>query len=109
MGDGEYDLGGLRVQVGGGVPRLASTGSIAGSTLTMDAAFRRAVVDTRLPLEVAARLTSATPARVLGLDDVGAIEPGWRADMVVLDEKLEVVAVMARGVWVDGPPRCLSR
>jgi len=46
---------------------------------------------------------------VLGLDDVGAIEPGWRADLVVLDEKLEVVAVMARGAWLDGPPAWSSR
>src|SRR6266536_1623831 len=105
MGDGEYELGGLRVRVSGGVARLASTGSIAGSTLTMDAAFRRAVVDAGLPLEVAARLTSSRPARMLGLDDVGAIEPGRRADLVVLDEKLEVVGVMARGAWVDGSPR----
>jgi N-acetylglucosamine-6-phosphate deacetylase len=104
MGDGEYELGGLRVRVEDGVARLASNGSIAGSTLTMDAAFRRAVVDVGLPLEVAARLTSATPARMLGLDDVGAIEPGWRADLVVLDEKLEVVGVMARGAWVDRLP-----
>jgi N-acetylglucosamine-6-phosphate deacetylase len=104
MGDGEYELGGLRVRVGGGVARLASTGSIAGSTLTMDAAFRRAIVDVGLPLEVAARLTSATPAHSLGLGDIGAIEPGRRADLVVLDGKLEVVAVMARGAWVDGPP-----
>lgn len=104
MGDGEYELGGLRVQVGGGVARLASTGSIAGSTLTMDVAFRRAIVDVGLPLEIAARLTSSTPARVLGLGDVGALEPGRRADLVVLDEKLEVVAVMARGVWMDGLP-----
>jgi N-acetylglucosamine-6-phosphate deacetylase len=97
------------VRVGDGVARLAGTGSIAGSTLTMDAAFRRAVVDVGLPLESAVRLASATPARVLGLDDVGAIEPGWRADLVVLDEKLEVVAVMARGAWLDGPPAWSSR
>src|SRR6266508_2665672 len=105
MGDGEYELGGLRVRVGDGVARLANTGSIAGSTLTIDAAFRHAVADVGLPLEVAARLTSATPARVLGLGDVGAIEPGRRADLVVLDEKLEVVAGMARGAWVEGSPR----
>jgi N-acetylglucosamine-6-phosphate deacetylase len=104
MGDGEYELGGLRVRVGGGVARLAGSGSIAGSTLTMDAAFRRTVVDAHLPLAVAARLTSSTPARVVGLDDVGAIEPGRRADLVVLDERLEVVAVMAGGTWVDGTP-----
>jgi len=61
-------------------------------------------VDAGLPLEVAARLASSTPARGLGLDDVGAIEPGRQADLVVLDEELEVVAVMARGAWMDGPP-----
>ena len=109
MGDGEYELGGLRVRVGDGVARLAGTGSIAGSTLTMDVAFRRAVVEVGLPLEIAVRLASATPARVLGLDDVGAIEPGWRADLVVLDEKLEVLAVMASGAWVDGSPSWSSQ
>src|SRR6266542_5147693 len=46
------------------------------------------------------------PGPVVALleDDRVAIEPGRRADLVVLDEKLEVVAVMARGAWVEEPP-----
>ena len=53
-----------------------------------------AVVD----LVVAA--ATATPARLLGLTDVGALEPGRRADLVHLDEGLEVVAVMRCGLWL---------
>ena len=49
-------------------------GSIAGSTLTMDAAVRRAVRDLGVPMADAVRGAATTPARVLGLDrDVGAI------------------------------------
>ena len=47
--DGSYLLGSLRVVVEGGVARLLEGGSIAGSTLTQDAALRRAVVDVRHP------------------------------------------------------------
>ncbi|HEV3398620.1 MAG TPA: amidohydrolase family protein, partial [Actinomycetes bacterium] len=101
MADGDYQLGGLRVQVLDGVARLAEGGALAGSTLTMDAAFRGAVQESGLPLEEAARLTSTTPAGVLGLPDVGAIEVGKRADLVVLDQDLQVTGVMAAGAWVE--------
>jgi N-acetylglucosamine-6-phosphate deacetylase len=101
MADGDYQLGGLQVQVVDGVARLAEGGALAGSTLTMDAAFRGAVHDSGLPLEVAARLAATTPASVLGLSDVGAIEVGKRADLVVLDQDLHVSAVMAAGAWVQ--------
>ena len=100
MADGDYQLGGLPVQVTDGVARLAEGSAIAGSTLTMDAAFRGAVRDSGLPLEVAARAASTTPASVLGRADVGAIEMGRRADLVVLDQDLRVTAVMAAGAWV---------
>jgi N-acetylglucosamine-6-phosphate deacetylase len=101
MADGDYQLGGLRVQVAGGIARLAEGGALAGSTLTMDAAFRGAVHESGLPLEAAARLAATTPAAVLGLPDVGAIEVGRRADLVVLDQDLRVTSVMASGVWVE--------
>jgi N-acetylglucosamine-6-phosphate deacetylase len=100
-GDGEYALGGRPVEVRGGEARLAGTGTLAASTLTMDAAVRRAVLDGGLPIEVAAAAAATNPARVLGAADrFGAIAPGLAADLVVLDAGLRLRAVMARGKWV---------
>ncbi len=99
MPDGDYDLGGQQVTVSGGVARLARDGAIAGSTLTLDAALRRAV-GAGIALPDAVRMLSSTPARALGLaDEVGAITAGLRADLVVLDEELRVVRVMRAGRW----------
>ena len=111
MGDGDYRLGGLDVRVTGGVARMADGGALAGSTLTMDAAFRGAVHHSGLPLEVVARLASTTPAGVLGLADVGAVEAGRRADLVLLDQDLRVTAVMAAGAWIEdaGPDAAGTR
>jgi N-acetylglucosamine-6-phosphate deacetylase len=99
--DGDYVLGPAAVQVRDGVARLASNGAIAGSTLTMDRAVRYAVQTAGLPLDAVVEAATATPARALGLDDVGAIEPGRRADLVHLDEALEVVQVMRAGAWLS--------
>ena len=104
MGDGEYPLGPLRVRVQDGVARLAADGTIAGSTLTMDRALRRAVTVDGLPLPQAVEAVSGTPARLLGLADrVGSVEPGKDADLVVLDEEFEVTGVMRKGEWVVRP------
>lgn len=105
MTDGDYELGGQDVVVTGGVARLrqpdGNPGAIAGSTLTMDAALRRAVA-AGISVPDASRMASATPARALGLDgQVGSLLPGWRADLVMLDEDLQVVRVMRAGTWVD--------
>jgi N-acetylglucosamine-6-phosphate deacetylase len=75
---------------------------LAGSTLTMDLAFRRAVQCQGLPVVAAARATATTPAKLLGLDDVGLIAPTRLANLVVLNEDLTVQAVLYRGSWVDG-------
>jgi N-acetylglucosamine-6-phosphate deacetylase len=97
-GDGEYELGGRRVRVEDGVARIAATGSIAGSTLTMDAAVRNAVA-AGVSIVDASRSASATPARAVGIVDVGQIAAGQRADLVVLDEELQVRAVARGGRW----------
>ncbi len=102
MGDGNYRLGGQDVRVGGGEARLASNGVLAGSTLTMDLALRRAVVDAELPIEVASAAASRNPARVLGLADrCGAIAAGLDADLVLLDDDYRLQRVMAQGDWVS--------
>lgn len=106
-GDGRFVLGTLDVDVVGGVARLAGasppeSGSLAGSTLTMDAAFRNAVA-CGLSVGDASRAASLNPARVLGLDaEIGSIATGKRADLVVLDEDLAVVAVIVGGRVVEG-------
>ena len=102
VGDGTFMLAGQEVHVHEGEARLARTGSLAGSTLTMGEALRRAVRDSGLSIEQASAGASANPARVLGLEDwLGSIAPGRRADLVVLDDDLQVRAVMASGAWCE--------
>ncbi len=100
VGDGRFELGGQLVEVRDGEARLLSTGSLAGSTLTMDAALRRAVQESGLSIERASAAASGNPARVLGLDhELGVIAPGRRADLVTLDDQLRVERVMVGGNW----------
>ncbi|MEU8468228.1 N-acetylglucosamine-6-phosphate deacetylase [Streptomyces sp. NPDC029006] len=104
IGDGRYMLGPMEVEVSDGVARLVHGGSIAGSTLTLDRAFRRAVTVDRLPVEDAVTALSANPARLLGLSDrIGSLEPGKDADLVLLDAGFHVKGVMRRGEWVVAP------
>ena len=100
--DGLYKLGAFDVQVTHGEARLVSDGTIAGSTLTMAVAVRRAVQQVGMSLVEAANAASLVPATLLGLDDeFGSIRPGRVADLVVMDTELNVRAVMQGGRWVD--------
>ncbi|MFF5938673.1 N-acetylglucosamine-6-phosphate deacetylase [Streptomyces sp. NPDC012508] len=104
FGDGRYMLGTLAVEVKDSVARLVEGGSIAGSTLTLDRAFKRAATVDGLPVESVVQAISANPARVLGIDDrVGSLEPGKDADLVVLDADFDVKGVMRKGTWVVEP------
>ncbi len=100
-GDGVYDIGGLEVNVTDGVPTLAGGGSLAGSTLTMDAAFRNLVQSCGLGVLDAVAAASTRPAELLGLGNVtGRLAPGYAADVVLLDDALRPTSVMKRGEWV---------
>jgi N-acetylglucosamine-6-phosphate deacetylase len=103
MPDGSYRLGSMRVEVEGGVARLAE-GAIAGSTATMADVVRHAIA-AGLPVTDVAAAASTTPARVLGLGDrTGALRSGLAADLVVCDEDFGLRAVMRRGEWLDSEP-----
>lgn len=86
--DGSYELAGVRLDVRQGAVRN-SRGALAGSALTLDSGVRNAV---GLGIPVAEALAAATvaPARLLRRRDVGRLTPGSRADLVVLDDALEV-------------------
>ncbi|MDH6218419.1 N-acetylglucosamine-6-phosphate deacetylase [Streptomyces pseudovenezuelae] len=104
FGDGRYMLGPLEVEVSEGVARLVEGGSIAGSTLTLDRAFKRAVTIDKLPVEDAVAALSANPARLLGAyGEIGSLEPGKYADLVLLDHHFDLKGVMRRGEWVVDP------
>ncbi len=79
-------------------------GSIAGSTLTLDRAFKRAVTVDGLSVPDAVTALSANPARLLGMSDtIGSLEPGKYADLVLLDSAFDLKGVLRRGEWVIGP------
>jgi N-acetylglucosamine-6-phosphate deacetylase len=74
-------------------------GTLAGSVLTMDAAFRLLVRTVGVSVVEAAALCATTPAQQLALADTGRIAPGCAADLVILDrETLRVRTTMVRGV-----------
>ncbi|MGB6430216.1 MAG: N-acetylglucosamine-6-phosphate deacetylase [Candidatus Acidiferrales bacterium] len=97
MPDGKYRLGTFEVTVTGGVCRNAE-GKLAGSTLTLDRAVRH-MVSLGVGLSDAVRMATFNPARVLGMETrKGILAAGADADLVLLDEKMQVAGVMARGL-----------
>ncbi|MFN4002716.1 N-acetylglucosamine-6-phosphate deacetylase [Microcella sp.] len=99
--DGHYRLGSLNVDVRGGIAHLAGTSTIAGSTLTQDAALRHAVMVAGVDEAAAVEALTRTPACVLGRDaEWGSLAAGYAADLVVLDEHWRVERVWAAGVEI---------
>jgi N-acetylglucosamine-6-phosphate deacetylase len=100
MPDGTYMLGKFEVTVAGGVCRN-SEGKLAGSTLTLDRGLRN-VVGLGISLHDAVGMLTANPARLLGIEfKKGALRVGADADIVLLDEGLQVTKVWVRGVPVE--------
>jgi N-acetylglucosamine-6-phosphate deacetylase len=100
MPDGKYMLGGFEVTVSGGVCRNAE-GTLAGSTLTLDRALRN-IVALGIPLPDAVRMLTLNPASLLGIEfKKGSLRAGADADILLLDERLHVTNVWARGVALN--------
>ncbi len=100
MGDGDYLLGSLPVRVRDSVARVrhadGSVGSIAGSTLTMDEALRRAVAEVGMSPIAAVQAASLVPLRALGLVDPevhSLLRVGKPADCVLLDADMRLQRV----------------
>ncbi len=96
--DGHYRLGTLNVSVTEGRAMLSGTATIAGSTLTQDAALRWAIEESGVDPVLAVEALTATPARTIGrADELGLLRPGFAADAVLLDPDWAVTAVYAAG------------
>lgn len=100
MPDGDYRLGRQQVTRCMGGVRLAD-GTLAGSVLTMDQAFRNLVNVVGLDLAEAARRTSTIAADYLGLSDRGRLVAGAVADVLTLDRDLKLRSVMRAGRVYD--------
>lgn len=95
--DGEYDLVGQRVTVKDGKAALAD-GTIAGSAATMDRCVRNLNRRVGVGLPDAVKMASLNPAGVLGLrGSLGSLQVGKRANLVVMDEDLDVRMAMVEG------------
>jgi N-acetylglucosamine-6-phosphate deacetylase len=95
MGDGAFALAGRPLVSAEGVVR-GPEGQLAGSVLTMIDAVRN-VHALGIPLEEALAAASEVPARIAGRPDLGRLAPGAPADVVVLDDNLEIVRVLVQG------------
>lgn len=98
MPDGEYEMFGVRCAIGGGAVRLLHGGNLAGSCLSLDRAVRNVHAWLpQVPLEALLQAASTNAAAAIGVQSTGVIAEGADADLVLLDEHLEVVASVVRG------------
>lgn len=97
MKDGIYDLGGQSVQVKSGVATLPD-GTLAGSTLKMSAAIHNLLQFTQTDFFTAVKMATENPAKALGIfQQKGSIALHKDADLVVLDDKFNVVLTICEG------------
>jgi N-acetylglucosamine-6-phosphate deacetylase len=98
MGDGTYLFGGHEVRVMDGVA-LLDDGTLASSTVTMNQALAK-TVKLGIPLKDAVKMATQTPADILGLENKGRIQSGADADLVLMNDRFEVMWTMVKGQMV---------
>lgn len=100
IGEGEVMLGGLAVLVKDGKAVLKEGGALAGSALLYNEGVRNVAEITGIPLSQLVKATSWNQARSLGMEGYGKLEPGFIADIVILDPDFSVWKTL-----VGGEPR----
>lgn len=98
--DGEYELGGQKVIVSEGAARLES-GSLAGSTLNLKQAVYNMTHYLDIPIHQVVRMASLNPAKALGLNNLGSIEVGNIADLIIFDNNIDIKNVILQGNLID--------
>lgn len=103
MPDGDYELGGQPITVKDGKATLTGTDTIAGSSISMLHAVQN-VVSFGLSLPDAIYAATTAPADAIGCKEIGRIQAGVCADLIVLDKELNLVAV-----YVDGQRQQINK
>ena len=92
-----YSLGGQAVRVTGSLATLED-GTIAGSATNLMKSVKIVVEDMGIPLETAVRMAAVNPAKEIGIyDRYGSIAPGKTANLVLLDQNINVMTVILNG------------
>lgn len=95
VADGEYPFSGKNIVIQDGKATVKETGRIAGSTLAMNTALRNMCRYTGCSVESAVRMAAYNPAKLYGWKK-GSIEPGYDADLIVLDDAFQIHRVWQR-------------
>ena len=96
MPDGDYELGGQPIEMKNGKATLKNSDTLAGSSTNLLQELKN-LVAFGLPLETALTAMTAAPAKAVRLDNVGSIAVGKCADLLLLDENLNLTAT-----YIDG-------
>ena len=101
LGDGTYTLGGQEVTVQGGRAAMHGGKTLAGSVANLFDGMR-AAVEMGVPLGQAVRSASTNPARAIGIEhEYGSLEPGKLANIILLDDDLNINTIILRGQIID--------
>ncbi len=96
--DGIYKLGEVEAVVENGIARLKDNTAYAGSVTTMNVCVRNGINQIELSLADAVRMSSLTPAKIIGVDNhKGSIEKGKDADITIFDSKINIKKTICRG------------
>ncbi|MCR5536647.1 MAG: N-acetylglucosamine-6-phosphate deacetylase [Succinivibrio sp.] len=102
LSSGQYQLGGQNVRVAERRATLAD-GTLAGSATNLFDCMTHAVRSMGIELTDAVRACTYNPAQALGEPQLGRLEPGCHADLLVLTPKLELLGIMLNGQWLKAP------
>jgi N-acetylglucosamine-6-phosphate deacetylase len=99
--EGDYNFFGAKTRIEGGRVFFPETGTLAGSASPLAAGLKNLHANTTIPLAHIVRAATLNPATLVGRErDLGSIEAGKRADLLLLDEHLDVRRVWVRGVEI---------
>ncbi len=97
LNDGEYSLGGLKVNVTDGACTL-DNGVIAGSTVRLNIALKNLVENSSYDLKDCIKMVTKNQADYLGLEKVGEIQQGYISDLVIMDKNFEIQKTFIDGI-----------